>query len=305
MIVIMRDAVMPECCSTCVCSEGYGCGITGTEMTTKEMEERPDWCPLEEVEPCEDAVSRKAVIEGVKTLHDVAWKNWHEPTLSANVVLDMIRELPSAQSETYKEKLNEIASALSEKFAYMNTCLNERDIILGYLGVKRSCEIHCNTNCTNTKCESHPSFTQPEPCKDAIGVTLHVAKISKHHSDFSDLDEVIECEDAVSREKAIMATWKEPGYVDPLNVMTAIRDRIKELPSVTSKQRWIPCRERLPDREMPVWVSMCDDDVLKAIWRNGWCAPNGHKIGLTDGQVIAWMPRQIVPEPYREEGGDK
>ena len=82
---------------------------------------------------------------------------------------ERIKPLPSAHPETYKEKLNEIASALSEKFAYMNTCLNERDIILGYLGVKRSCETHCNTDCTNTKCESHPlSFVQPEiiRCKD-------------------------------------------------------------------------------------------------------------------------------------------
>ena len=74
-----------------------------------------------------------------------------------------LEAVPPAQPETYKEKLNEIASALSEKFAYMNTCLNERDIILGYLGVKRCCETHCNTDCTNTKCESHPlSSAQPE-----------------------------------------------------------------------------------------------------------------------------------------------
>lgn len=47
----------------------------------------------------DDSISRQAAIDGVKTLHDVAWKNWHEPTLSTNVVLDMIRELPSAQPE--------------------------------------------------------------------------------------------------------------------------------------------------------------------------------------------------------------
>lgn len=46
-----------------------------------------------------DCISRQAAIDGVKTLHDVAWKNWHEPTLSANVVLDMIRELPPAQPQ--------------------------------------------------------------------------------------------------------------------------------------------------------------------------------------------------------------
>ena len=38
-------------------------------------------------------------IDGVKTLHEVAWKNWHEPTLSANVVIDMIKDLPSVQPE--------------------------------------------------------------------------------------------------------------------------------------------------------------------------------------------------------------
>jgi len=51
-----------------------------------------------------DIISRQAAIDGVKTLHDVAWKNRHEPTLSANVVLDMIRELPSAQPEKRTEE---------------------------------------------------------------------------------------------------------------------------------------------------------------------------------------------------------
>ena len=62
-----------------------------------------------------------------------------------------------------------IANALSEKMAYMNTCLNERDIILGYLGVKRPSEPHCNSDCRNEKCESYhyatkelPLFTQSE-----------------------------------------------------------------------------------------------------------------------------------------------
>ena len=55
-------------------------------------------------EPCEDAVSRKTAIDGVKTLHEVAWKNWHDPTLSANTVIDMIKNLPSAQPEIVRCK---------------------------------------------------------------------------------------------------------------------------------------------------------------------------------------------------------
>lgn len=66
----------------------------------------------------------------------------------------------SAEPETYKEKLKEIADELSEKFAYLNTCPNERDIILGYLGVKRPRGIHCDTDCTNTKCECNHHYTK-------------------------------------------------------------------------------------------------------------------------------------------------
>ena len=49
-------------------------------------------------------ISRQAAIDGVKTLHEVAWKNWHEPTLSANIVIDMIKDLPSVQPELNKGK---------------------------------------------------------------------------------------------------------------------------------------------------------------------------------------------------------
>lgn len=101
MIVIMRDAIMPDCCNTCICSEGYGCGITGTVMTTKEMEFRPDWCPLETVEPCEDTISRQTAIEalGEKPL---AWRDGeYELGLQNQWESDVeaIKELPSAQPE--------------------------------------------------------------------------------------------------------------------------------------------------------------------------------------------------------------
>ena len=79
----------------------------------------------------------------------------YEDGLDRHDIKAILGALPSVQPESYSEKLKEIADALSEKFAYMNTCLNERDIILGYLGVKRPSKIHCNTDCTNIKCESH------------------------------------------------------------------------------------------------------------------------------------------------------
>ena len=36
----------------------------------------------------------------------------------------------------------------------------------------------------------------------------------------------------IEADKAIEATWEQPTYTDPLNVLTDVRDRIKELPTV-------------------------------------------------------------------------
>lgn len=36
----------------------------------------------------------------------------------------------------------------------------------------------------------------------------------------------------IELDAAIKATWKDTGYTDPLNVMTAIRDRLEALPTV-------------------------------------------------------------------------
>ena len=43
--------------------------------------------------------------------------------------------------------------------------------------------------------------------------------------------------DLISRQAAIDATWEEPSYTDPLNVLTEVRDRIKALPSAQPDKR--------------------------------------------------------------------
>lgn len=50
------------------------------------------------------------------------------------------------------------------------------------------------------------------------------------------------CGDAISRQAVLDITWEEPNYTDPLNVLTEVRDKVKDLPSVTPQQRtgrWI------------------------------------------------------------------
>ena len=47
--------------------------------------------------------------------------------------------------------------------------------------------------------------------------------------------------DMISRQMAIDATWEEPSYTDPLNVLTEVRDRIKALPSAQPE----PCEDAI------------------------------------------------------------
>ena len=47
--------------------------------------------------------------------------------------------------------------------------------------------------------------------------------------------------DLISRQDALDATWFEPSYTDPLNVLTEVRDRLKALPS--AQPEIIHCKE--------------------------------------------------------------
>lgn len=236
-------------------------------------------------------VSLKQVLDTVDEMPIMKDNNGME-FIEKSLTKTRIRLLPSVQPEPYEDKLKEIADALSEKMCYMNTCPNERDIILGYLGRKRSNKNHCNTDCWNEKCESYHYETkqQPEPCEDAIGVTLHVAKISKRCSDFSDLDEVIECEDVVSRTDVKEIVSFECG--EWRGLAKTIIKKIEDIPTVQPEQRWIPCSERLPEKPNMYTVTDSKGDVVRFIFTG---TESSKKYWRRCAK--AWMP---LPEPYVE-----
>lgn len=103
--------------------------------------------------------------------------------------------------------------------------------------------------------------------------------------------------DLIARQ-AIDATWFEPSYTDPLNVLTEVRDRLKALPSTQPEQRWIPVSERLPE-EMGTYMTTIDygEHGLATGQRYYY----GRGLKWNDECVIAWMP---LPEPYKEESED-
>jgi hypothetical protein len=49
-------------------------------------------------------ISRKAAIDEVKRLADVAWANWKETRISANTMIYALKDLPSAQPEIIRCK---------------------------------------------------------------------------------------------------------------------------------------------------------------------------------------------------------
>ena len=102
-------------------------------------------------------------------------------------------------------------------------------------------------------------------------------------------------DDAISREQAIKATWQDTGYTDPFNVMTAIRDRIKQLPPIQTEPHWIPCSERLPDMHDEVLVTARGEVSIAWLYVDGkWRSNDMPQPMFKD--IIAWMP---LPEPYK------
>ena len=99
--------------------------------------------------------------------------------------------------------------------------------------------------------------------------------------------------DCISRKAVLDITWQDPSYADPLNVLTEVRDKVRELPSVIpQKPRWIPVTERLPEESNEYLVSTVWEDVTTDYFRtdSGWMT-------FEKKEILAWMP---LPESYKE-----
>lgn len=106
--------------------------------------------------------------------------------------------------------------------------------------------------------------------------------------------------DFISRQAAIDALADMHCKSDEDGYVWIIRSdawaRIDALPSVTPKQRWIPCSERLPEHRLYVLVTykyeygLIDNGIT-------WYSETENKWN-TSREVIAWMP---LPEPWRGE----
>ena len=87
------------------------------------------------------------------------------------------------------------------------------------------------------------------------------------------------------------------------------KEYIKELPSVTSTQKWIPCSEGLLPKEGECVLVCTEDGEIEKAYHTiqEWCEDGeiewrvfetlGYSYTLDDDEVVAWMP---LPKPYTE-----
>ena len=81
-------------------------------------------------------------------------------------------------------------------------------------------------------------------------------------------------DDLISRQAAIDATWFEPSYTDPLNVLTEVRDRLKALPSAqpeiircNSCKHWTQSTGKMKG----YGLGRCDFHDADLVTCNGFC----------------------------------
>lgn len=100
--------------------------------------------------------------------------------------------------------------------------------------------------------------------------------------------------DTISRRAAIDATWFEPSYTDPLNVLTEVRDRLKALPSAQPDRRCVNCG--------------------RTVNNGGWyedgrtrCPIEEHYALPKDGYCHLWEKKKVWEDDYvkRPEEGEK
>ncbi|HAE24233.1 MAG TPA: hypothetical protein DCG33_02735 [Prevotellaceae bacterium] len=105
-------------------------------------------------------------------------------------------------------------------------------------------------------------------------------------------------DDLISRQAAIEAVRNILKRV-PTNAIRCV-NVIRDLPSAQPEQQWIPCSERLPEKNVWVLVTFMmangevDIDIMRINrWDSAW-ETRDFDMAYRE-TVVAWMP---LPEPY-------
>lgn len=108
-------------------------------------------------------------------------------------------------------------------------------------------------------------------------------------------------EDCISREDAKNLFWDgTEGYDCRGFTRMEIGEMLDDLPSVTPKTRWIPCSERLPEKDENVLTYHRNEsfDYQYVSWIDDYSGKWAGFIGNLSDEVLAWMP---LPSPWEGE----
>lgn len=106
-------------------------------------------------------------------------------------------------------------------------------------------------------------------------------------------EEAIEYLDKLYMQAEITDEYGDLDDTEPYETAIEIATEALQQP----EQKWIPCSERLPEKDDCVFVYLFGDSPYIA-WYDGfdWCT-NDFALEK-DEEPIAWMP---LPEPYQED----
>ena len=125
--------------------------------------------------------------------------------------------------------------------------------------------------------------------------------LMKEFSDFvrasnsSDFAQTPTWNDAVSLVGSMPSTQQQ----DIARDIATIIENEKDMRVVLKQPRWIPCSERLPDKDGIYLVTHRKFGKLEVTWNIFYGGE--HASWLWNDEIIAWMP---LPEPYEERRTD-
>ncbi|MBP5361905.1 MAG: DUF551 domain-containing protein [Ruminococcus sp.] len=106
-------------------------------------------------------------------------------------------------------------------------------------------------------------------------------------------------EDCISREETLKAMCDKCPMYNCVTGCSSYR-HIEKMPPVTPQQsRWIPCSERLPERDTNVltYHKNVSFEYVYVSWIDDFTGKWAGFIGNLPDDVLAWMP---LPEPYEK-----
>lgn len=135
-------------------------------------------------------------------------------------------------------------------------------------------------------------YAEDAVCRGRLLQAMHGVRKER-----TEMKETIYRSDAIKAIGNALQGWGGYACKDYRRGLYEAQDIIEALPSAEAVQGWMPCSERLPEKDELVLATVWDG--VSIAWRNIYGGWESAEDMYEKGDVIAWMP---LPTPYK--GGD-